>query len=66
MMTLTPSLIYAASFDAGNRAMRRAGRNAWNESDRDAAFREWWRLSLACEYVTPEMARECGHAPVTP
>jgi hypothetical protein len=37
MITLTPSLIGAATLDAGTRSMRKAGRSIWNEDDLDAA-----------------------------
>jgi hypothetical protein len=37
MIALTPQLICAASLDAGNASMLRAGRSAWNADDLDAA-----------------------------
>ncbi len=43
-LTLTPKLIAAASLDAGNAAMHKAGRNKWNEDDYNAAAKENNRL----------------------
>lgn len=36
-LPLTYDLLMAASRDAGNASMRKAGRTAWNEDDFDAA-----------------------------
>lgn len=41
---LTRELAWAASTDAGNRAMRKAGRAAWSKDDYNAAVREFDRL----------------------
>jgi len=43
-VTLTRQLARAAAQDAGNRSMRKAGRNAWNADDYDAAVAEFNRL----------------------
>ena len=44
MMELTREIAYAASRDAGNRRMRRAGRSKWSRGDYNAAVREFNRL----------------------
>jgi len=41
---LTRELAWAAAQDAGNRAMRKAGRHAWNRDDYNIAAREFDRL----------------------
>lgn len=41
---LTDALIRAGAADAGNRAMRAAGRTRWNDADYAAAAREYNRL----------------------
>ena len=41
---ITRQLAHAAAMDAGNRAMRKAGRTAWAEEDADACWREFDRL----------------------
>lgn len=61
-ITLTKDLAYAAGQDAGNRAMRAAGRNAWNDSDRDVAAHETLRMMLAGGHMTSEQAAQCGYA----
>jgi hypothetical protein len=43
-ITITPELARAAATDAGNRAMRAAGRNRWSAEDYAAAVREFERL----------------------
>jgi len=43
-IVLTRALAYAAATDAGNRAMRAAGRAAWSVDDYNAAAREFARL----------------------
>ncbi|MFA6118249.1 MAG: hypothetical protein WC729_29960 [Sphingomonas sp.] len=43
-VALTPENIQRATMDAGNRSMRKAGRTAWSEEDRDAASAEADRL----------------------
>jgi hypothetical protein len=43
-ITMTYELAMAAGRDAGNRSMRKAGRSAWSEEDRDAAYEEFERL----------------------
>ena len=40
----TQAIAHAAGWDAGNRAMRAAGRTAWNEDDWDAACEVFNRL----------------------
>ena len=44
IQTLTLEMAYAAATDAGDRAMRRAGRTVWNEDDKNAAVDEVLRL----------------------
>lgn len=48
-ITLTPKIISAASLDAGNRHMRRAGRTKWDISDWNAAAEKSNRLWDAYE-----------------
>jgi hypothetical protein len=43
-IALDREIAYAASRDAGNRSMRKAGRTAWNEEDYAAACDELARL----------------------
>jgi hypothetical protein len=50
IMTMTPELAAAAAMDAGNRAMRAAGRTVWNEEDCSVAGREFERLWPAPQY----------------
>lgn len=45
-ITLTRELAFASGTDAGNRAMRKAGRTRWNEDDRDLATATTNRLLL--------------------
>jgi hypothetical protein len=47
---LTRELAWAASMDAGNRAMRAAGRKSWTEEDSNAAWREFNRLWPLCTH----------------
>lgn len=44
---ITHEVAQAASMDAGNRAMRAAGRAVWNEDDYNASTAEYHRL-LPC------------------
>ena len=44
MLTLTRELAWAAAMDAGNRAMRKAGRSKWSEEDFITACDEFDRL----------------------
>ncbi len=44
MITLTRELAWAASRDAGNRHMKRAGRVVWNLDDWNVAAAEFARL----------------------
>jgi hypothetical protein len=44
MHNLTYKLAMAAAQDAGNRHMRKNGRNAWNEDDWNVAAAEFARL----------------------
>ena len=37
MPTMTRPIAYAVGFDAGNKSMREAGRDRWNEDDFNAA-----------------------------
>ena len=41
---LTEAIARSASMDAANRSMRKAGRTAWNEDDRNVACAEYERL----------------------
>lgn len=41
---ITREIAHAASWDAGNRSMRSAGRTAWSEDDYNAAVAEYNRL----------------------
>ena len=43
-LTLTRDLAWAASMDAGNRAMRHAGRTVWSADDYNVYVREFDRL----------------------
>jgi len=43
-VTMTYPLAMAAGRDAGNRSMRRAGRNQWDEDDWNAAAETFERL----------------------
>jgi hypothetical protein len=43
-MRATQAIAHAAGWDAGNRAMRAAGRRAWNEDDWNAACDTFDRL----------------------
>lgn len=43
-MTMTYAIAMAASRDAGDRSMRAAGRQWWNEDDYNAACDEFARL----------------------
>lgn len=47
---LTRELAFAASMDAGNSAMRAAGRKAWSKEDQTAAWRELQRLWPDCPH----------------
>jgi hypothetical protein len=42
--TITPDLAWRAATDAGNRAMRAAGRTHWSHDDYQTAIREFERL----------------------
>lgn len=43
-LTMSHEWAMSASKDAGNRSMRAAGRERWNQADADAAHREYERL----------------------
>ena len=43
-MKLNRKIAYAASWDAGNRSMRRHGRTKWSRADFNTAAREFNRL----------------------
>jgi hypothetical protein len=47
---MTRDLAYAASLDAGNRAMHRGGRKTWIESDYEEVNREFTRLWPDCPH----------------
>jgi hypothetical protein len=52
---LTRELAFAASLDAGNRAMQAAGRKRWSKQDQTAASREFNRLWPCCPHrIEPE------------
>lgn len=52
-------IAHAASWDAANRNMRRAGRTTWNEDDSDAFCAEFERLRpLAVELA--ELKEQAG------
>ena len=44
-LILTPEIVRAAAWDAGNRSMRRAGRTKWSAEDWDIACAEIDRLA---------------------
>lgn len=44
-LRLSEAIIWAVAQDAGNRSMRRAGRSAWNDDDRNVACAEFQRLA---------------------
>ena len=50
LIKMTRELAYAASLDAGNRAMRAGGRKTWNEEDYRAVSREFDRLWPDCPH----------------
>ena len=50
MIKMTRELAYAASLDAGNRAMRAGGRTAWSEDDYNTVIREFRRLWPHCPH----------------
>lgn len=43
-ITLTREIAFSAAMDAGNRAMRAAGRTAWSKADCNTAWAEFDRL----------------------
>ncbi len=47
---MTRELAYAASLDAGNRAMNAGNRKAWSEQDYDVVIREFRRLWPDCPH----------------
>ncbi len=49
-------LAFAAGWDAGDRAMRRAGRTLWNADDRDAANTLWGGLLDAWGWTPDRIA----------
>lgn len=57
---MTEELARAASWDAGNRSMRAAGRTIWSQEDADAAWAEFNRLwpEPSLSAVVPQPARE--------
>lgn len=59
MLTLTHPLAMAAAQDAGDRAMRAAGRSAWNVGDWNAACDAFARLNPREDHATPE-PRQAG------
>lgn len=55
IIQMTRELALAASLDAGNRAMRAAGRKRWSKQDQLAATHEFNRLWSCCEHgIEPE------------
>jgi len=55
-LTMTYQLAHAASMDAGNRSMRKAGRSVWSDADYSASVAEFNRLfPLEAQY--PWMTR---------
>ena len=50
---LTYELAHAAGLDAGNRAMRKAGRTAWSDADYNVAAAEFNRLWPDLSPFTP-------------
>ena len=44
MIRMSREIAWAAAWDAGNRSMRKAGREVWNEDDYNAACAEFERL----------------------
>jgi hypothetical protein len=67
LMKLTRELAFAASLDAGNRAMRAAGRKKWSRADQLVATREFNRLWPLCPHLLePESwCPTCDGAPET-
>jgi hypothetical protein len=51
-ITLTYSLAMAASRDAGNRSMRKAGRTRWSRADWNAAAEKFHKL---LPHIQPHM-----------
>jgi len=60
-MKLTPELIRAAGMDAGNAAMRKGGRTAWNEADANTAGERVAYLSVISGHIRPEDYTELGY-----
>lgn len=58
--TLTAATCYAAGRDAGNKAMRAAGRTAWNETDYEAACMETIRLLRVADLIPEHDQPEKG------
>jgi hypothetical protein len=55
LIQMTRELAFAASLDAGNRAMHAAGRKRWSKQDQMTAAREFNRLWPCCEHhIEPE------------
>ena len=52
-ITMTYALAHAASMDAANRSMRKAGRTVWNVDDYNAHVREFdrlWPIEMELKY----------------
>jgi hypothetical protein len=56
---MTRELAYAASVDAGNRAMHQGKRHAWSTEDYDEVIREFERLWPNCLHGCE--AQNCFH-----
>jgi hypothetical protein len=59
-LEMTPNLISAAATDAANRAMRKAGRDAWSVEDYDVAAELSVRLSIQHGFAPIEAYADCG------
>lgn len=57
-MTLTYSIAMAAARDAGNRAMRAAGRTVWSRADYNAMAAEFARLAPSIVRSFPYTGKE--------
>ena len=62
LIKMTRELAFAASLDAGDRAMSAAGRRRWSKFDQNAASKEFNRLWPLCPHkIDPEdWCRHCG------
>ena len=61
LIVLTRELAFAVNLDAGNAAMDKAGRTAWNADDAEVARLEFNRLWPLCEHnIEPGECWVCG------